>query len=149
MTTTAHQHVRAGVGKDVVLVEDHETAELFRRVHLDQFAAAPNARELVEHFAADHVLLDTSVRAVVVMAQRRPAAVGYLHTTDQVSGIYWVATANEYRRRGHGATVTSALLSLAPTDRPVVLQASTMGRPVYLRYSFRDHGMVWCWALKP
>lgn len=132
---------------ELLHVTDHDTADLFRQVHCSRFSAVDNPAAVVEHFAGDHVLLDPSIHAMVVLDNGQPAAAGYLHVADQLSGLYWIATSDAFRHCGHGSRVTAALLAAAPSDVPVVLQATRLGRPVYRRQGFQDHGLVWCWAI--
>ncbi len=67
-----------------------------------------------------------------------PASTAMLVATGPVAGIYWVATIPERRGRGYGEALTWAALE-AGLDlgcRVGSLQASQMGRPVYLRMGF-------------
>lgn len=143
--TQPAEHRAGAVG--VLEVNDHRTAELFREVHVAQFATAPDPTALVEHFAADRVLLDPSIHAVVLVKDDEPVAAGYLHTGGQVCGLYWIGCVPHRRNRGYGSTVTAALLGGAPPGAPIVLQATRQGRSVYRRHGFHDHGLVSCWVV--
>ena len=69
----------------------------------------------------------------------RPAATATLIRTDDVAGIYAVATIEDARRRGLGAAVTWAAISRAREwgSRAVILQASPMGLGVYEAIGFK------------
>jgi GNAT superfamily N-acetyltransferase len=69
----------------------------------------------------------------------RPAGTSTLVRTDDVSGIYAVATVEGARRRGVGAAVTWAAVSRAREwgSRAVILQSSPMALDVYGRMGFR------------
>jgi len=56
-----------------------------------------------------------------------------------VAGVYCVSTLPEHRGRGLGAAMTHlAALAGAPLSGVAVLQATTMGAPVYRRLGFQD-----------
>lgn len=68
----------------------------------------------------------------------RIVAVSELYMNDSVAGIYLVATAADYRRRGLGAALTAAavLHGAERGARLATLQATPLGRPLYLRLGF-------------
>jgi ribosomal protein S18 acetylase RimI-like enzyme len=78
--------------------------------------------------------------AVVADDGREPvaAAMGYLH--DGVCQVIHVGTVPEAQRRGLGAAVTSAVVSEAAArgSTHAVLQATSLGEPVYQRLGFRE-----------
>ena len=65
-------------------------------------------------------------------------AVSELFLSDDVAGVYLVATDARHRRRGLGAAVTAAALEhgRATGARIATLQASPMGLPLYRRLGF-------------
>ncbi len=69
----------------------------------------------------------------------RPAATATLIRTDDVAGIYAVATVEDAQRHGLGAAVTWAAVDRARQwgSRAVVLQASPMGYSLYGKIGFR------------
>ncbi|WP_413102906.1 GNAT family N-acetyltransferase [Streptomyces sp. Inha503] len=79
-------------------------------------------------------------RIVRLTARIGPQAVGtaLMFDAHDVAGIYIVATAESYRRRGIGAMLTAAALE-AGRQRGLhigTLQASRLGAPVYARMGF-------------
>ncbi|MFG1610177.1 GNAT family N-acetyltransferase [Actinoplanes sp. NPDC049265] len=74
----------------------------------------------------------------------RVVATAAVVLSDGVAGLYWIATAPEYRGRGIGAELTTAAMRIA-RDHGVdvaTLQASSMGEPVYRRLGFVEAGEV-------
>jgi GNAT superfamily N-acetyltransferase len=47
-----------------------------------------------------------------------------------------------YRSRGLGAGLLEAAMSAVPDGKPIRLDATPMGRPLYQRYGFRDESML-------
>lgn len=68
----------------------------------------------------------------------RPVATASLLLTPPVGGIYFVCTAPEARRRGHGAAVTHRAMAMARRAGAThaVLGSSPMGQRVYERLGF-------------
>jgi ribosomal protein S18 acetylase RimI-like enzyme len=78
-------------------------------------------------------------RSYVGYSDGQPAAASALLVTDSVAGVYWVATAEGFRRRGFGEAMTwhSLREGRAAGCRVATLQASDEGRPIYERMGFR------------
>ena len=68
-----------------------------------------------------------------------PVSTSCLIPTQDVGGIYWVATLESHRKRGLGEALTWAAVrgGTAQGCRVASLQASAMGAPVYERMGFR------------
>jgi GNAT superfamily N-acetyltransferase len=85
-----------------------------------------------------NVLDAPGVRGYLGRVSGQPVATAVGVRTDDVMGIYSVATVPEARGRGYGTALTWATMADAdPPLRACVLQASAMGRPVYERMGFR------------
>jgi GNAT superfamily N-acetyltransferase len=74
----------------------------------------------------------------------RVVATAAVVLTGDVAGLYWIATAPEYRGRGVGAELTTSAMEIARDHGAglCTLQASTMGEPVYRRLGFAGVGEV-------
>jgi GNAT superfamily N-acetyltransferase len=74
----------------------------------------------------------------------KPVATSQLFLAAGVAGIYWVTTIPEVRRQGIGMAMTLAPLQEARSAgyRIGVLHPSEMGRGVYRRLGFKDHGIL-------
>jgi GNAT superfamily N-acetyltransferase len=69
-----------------------------------------------------------------------PAGTVMILLTHRVAGVYWVGTTPEVRGRGIAGALTR-LATNAGFDlgaEAVVLQASTMGEPIYLKMGYRE-----------
>jgi GNAT superfamily N-acetyltransferase len=78
----------------------------------------------------------------------RPVCTALLVEAAGVSGLYMVCTLVPHRGRGYGTAVTAAALALARS--PVaVLQASTLGEPVYRQLGFTARGEFAEHAVRP
>jgi hypothetical protein len=70
----------------------------------------------------------------------RPVGSSFLTRTGSLAGIYAVGTATAARKRGVGTAVTWAAVAAAGDwgCDAVVLQASEMGYPVYVKMGFKS-----------
>lgn len=80
-----------------------------------------------------------------------PAATSILLITDEIAGIYNVATLPEFRRRGLGAAVTAAALAEGAKRGCTVgaLQPSDAGRPVYAKLGFVPSALYLVFSTPP
>ena len=83
---------------------------------------------------------DAPVQNVLARVDGAPAAGATVSMSDDVAGLYGVATLAAYRRRGLGALVSKAALDLA-RDRDYtvgILQSSNLGLGVYRKMGFEE-----------
>lgn len=84
---------------------------------------------------------DPSIRGVVGSVDGVPLTHAFVTVSDGAMGVYAVGTTESARRRGYGAAITWAAIAAgreAWGEMPVVLQATEMGLPVYLKMGFRE-----------
>ena len=82
---------------------------------------------------------DPIARLMVGLVEGRPVCVSIVVESSQALGIYSVGTIVEMRGRGYGRAITWAAIAAgrdAWGARPVILQSSEMGEPVYRRMGF-------------
>jgi GNAT superfamily N-acetyltransferase len=93
----------------------------------------------VQHLAPARMIANPNWRVFLGSVGGEPAATSAVLITGSVAGIYWVATAERFRRRGFGEAVTwhAVREGAAAGCSVATLQASDMGRPVYERMGFR------------
>ena len=89
-------------------------------------------------FLNDRLLALPQVRLYAGLVDGTVVATSMLVATDRIAGIYWVATIEERRRRGHGEALTWAAVAGGRELGCGVasLLASKAGRPVYARMGF-------------
>ena len=79
-------------------------------------------------------------RVQVLFEREQPMAAAMLVFSHGIAGVYWVGTLPAARGRGYAEAVTRAISNQAFAEgaRAVILQASTMGEPVYRRIGYRE-----------
>ena len=94
--------------------------------------------DLVERLMPPTVLANPDVRVYVGTEDGVPVASSLAVRTDEILGIYNVATIETARGRGYGTAMTwAAIADAAPGVEVAILQASALGRPIYERMGFR------------
>ncbi len=93
---------------------------------------------LVARLMPPSLLANPDVRVYVGSEAGLPVASSMAFRTDEILGIYNVATVEAARGRGYGTAMTwAAIADDAPGVELVILQASTRGLPIYERMGFR------------
>jgi ribosomal protein S18 acetylase RimI-like enzyme len=114
--------------------------------HLAHFASVvagqPSDALVVEFYQrARHAALDPAspMRLFVGYAKGEPVATAEAFLSEEVVGIYSVATLASHRRRGIGSAMTARAIreGFEAGKRLAVLQASADGRGIYERLGFR------------
>ena len=130
-------------GLAIETVEDRATlASWVRLMRIGFGIPEPAEPRLLDVFAA--VGTEPPARAYLARLDGRPVASSQLFVAAGVAGIYNVTCLPEARGRGIGTAVTLAPLLEARRQgyRAAILQASDLGRPVYRRLGFGDHGRL-------
>lgn len=116
-------------------VADAATLEDFQSTAFEGFGLPAAAAPL---FITEQLVGLPGVALFVGYVAGEPACTSALVPTTGVAGIYWVATRERFRGRGHGAAVTWQAVYAGREQgcRVASLQASELGRPVYARMGF-------------
>jgi ribosomal protein S18 acetylase RimI-like enzyme len=121
--------LRIHVVADAVGLEDHATA----------LAGFGLPAELVRPFLGDELWLLPDTTTYVGYVGGEPVVSGFGLRTGRAIGVFSIATLPAARRRGYGEAMTRRVLAdgVASGCDVAVLQASSMGRPIYVRLGFR------------
>lgn len=111
------------------------------RQHVEVVAAGFDwSPDMLSQVFSEALLHNGSWRGYVGYVEGRLVASSQLITTNGVAGIYYVATLDEFRRRGFGEAMTRHALheGAAAGCTMASLQASPLGQPIYERMGFRQ-----------
>lgn len=122
-------------GLTVEIVEDLETLAIYGEVLADGFGMPI---EISRNLLPPSILKDDMTSLLLARIDGRPAATSMLSVTEDIAGVYNVATLPDFRRRGLAAAVTAATLVEGAERGCTIgaLQPSEMGRPVYSKLGF-------------
>ena len=123
------EELRIHVVADAAALEDHATA----------LAGFGLPADLVRAFLGDELWLLPDTTTYVGYVGGEPVVSGFSFRTGRAIGVYSIATLAAARRRGYGEAMTRRILTdgVASGCDVGVLQASSMGRPIYERLGFR------------
>jgi GNAT superfamily N-acetyltransferase len=123
-------------GLDLRVVQDAEALRDHALVAAHSFEVA---EPVAEAFIGEELWARDGCRVYTGYVDGRAVTSGFSVQTDQTLGIFTIATEADARGRGFGAAMTSRLIAdgAAAGCTLAVLQASTMGRPIYERLGFR------------
>jgi GNAT superfamily N-acetyltransferase len=116
-------------------VRDAESLDRFARVASVGFGFPEEAGRMM---LTPGFLDRPDVQAFLGLQGEEVVATSQLLVSGEIAGIYWVSTAANARRRGYGEAITWAAVEAGRRAGCTIasLQASEMGRPVYLRMGF-------------
>jgi ribosomal protein S18 acetylase RimI-like enzyme len=109
------------------------------------------ARWVQEIFGLIGLHEESAWQHLVGYVEKVAVATATLLITGQTVGLYFIATAPAWRRRGLGGAITAAALEVAREREAeyAVLSASTMGYPVYRRVGFFDLANIGIYTWQP
>ena len=106
------------------------------------FEMPPRAREQYGAFVSSFNLgAQSPQKLFLAYLDGIPAATSLLFTYKNSAGIYYVSTLPAYRNKGCGLRITQAAMQSAKESgfKDVILQATPMGRRVYMRAGFKEY----------
>jgi len=131
-------------GLELVRASSPEEAREWGNASLEGFGSGPEHSESFGALASSLVAgrLSSSFRLLTLRLGGRAAATSMLSIAGETAGLYYFSVAPAFRRRGLGMLLLGASLEEAARcgGRVAVLQASPMGRPLYLAAGFVECG---------
>jgi ribosomal protein S18 acetylase RimI-like enzyme len=123
------EELRIHVVADAAALEDHATG----------LAGFGLPAELIRPFLGDELWLLPDTTTYVGSVGGDPVVSGFAVRTGRAIGVFSIATVPGARRHGYGEAMTRRILAdgVASGCDVGVLQASSMGRPIYERLGFR------------
>lgn len=141
----AERIISRGWGESELTIEAVEGASVlqeFCRIGADCFHVPPNWFGEIYNRAER---LQGAMRGWVGYVKGQAMATAVTVISEDVIGIYNLATAPEFRKRGFGEAMSRHAIAetLAVTGaKPVVLQSTSQGRRLYERLGFREVGRI-------
>lgn len=98
----------------------------------------------LDHSVFEKLMVDEHVLFYMGMINNKPISTALLYCHENNAGVYFVATEAEHRGRGFGSEITMHCLRQAKQlgMRAVHLQATQLGKGVYQKLGFDDHGDI-------
>lgn len=130
--------------EDIKIFPVKNSAELlaWETVAFHGFEMPPHVREQFHAFVSSFEMgVQSPQKLFLGYVKGIPAATSLLFTSHDSAGIYYVSTLPAYRNKGCGLSVTMAAMRSAKESgfKDVILQATPMGRKVYIKAGFREY----------
>jgi GNAT superfamily N-acetyltransferase len=131
-------------GFRIVEVKDSKTLKTWCRVTGTGFGIPEPAIATIIKWLALEIKNRQPMKCYLGLLDGKPVATSMYYLDEGVAGIYFVATLPEARNKGIGFSITQKPLLDAKKlgYRAGILQASQMGRPVYLRLGFKEYSRI-------
>lgn len=98
-----------------------------------------NGKEL-EYHIFENIMNEKEIAFFIGYYKGTPVSTAMSYNQYKVSGIYMVATKNEYRKKGFGTAVTMHTLKFTKENgaKLATLQATALGKPMYEKIGFKE-----------
>jgi GNAT superfamily N-acetyltransferase len=128
-------------------VRTESALETFERASIDGFESVALHRLGRFGVHPPAALDDERMRLFAGRVRDRVVSVAMAYCSDDVVGVYGVATLPEFRRRGYGREMTWAAALAAP-ELPAALQPSPAAEAIYRSMGFEElrDFTTWAWA---
>ena len=139
-----------GMAMDLALFQDHPLLEGFVIHQVNDLSLLEEWCTVASKYLFNNSLLDIdlfsnftndkNIKMFLGKYNEIPVASSLMYLTDDVVGLYMIATSNEYRNRGFGSAITSFTISEAKkmNCQTVILHATPAGRGIYKKIGFID-----------
>jgi ribosomal protein S18 acetylase RimI-like enzyme len=135
----------------IIRVKNREELSLWENVSFQGFEFPPDTRQQYKRFVNTFdICPDSPQNAFLVCSKGRPVATALLILHKNTSGIYFVSTLSECRKRGIGLAATCAVMKFAAQAGAqfCTLQSSPAGLRVYQKAGFKEYCRVDVYSLK-
>lgn len=131
-------------GFSIVEVKDSKTLKAWCQVAGTGFSIPEHAITSIVEWLTMEIKMKQPIRCYLGLLDGKPVATSQYYLGAGVCGIYFVATLPEARNKGIGYSITQKPLLDAKKlgYRVGILQASQMGRPVYLKLGFKEYSKI-------
>jgi GNAT superfamily N-acetyltransferase len=129
---------------NIIEVKDNKTLKTWCRVTGTGFGIPEQAVPTIIEWLALERKLKQPMKFYLGILDGKPVATSMYYLGEGVAGIYFVATLPEARNKGIGFSITQQPLLDAKKlgYRAGILQASKMGKPVYLKLGFKEYSQI-------
>ena len=130
-----------GAGVELRFASDARGAADFTAVCASAYETMQQPASVTQKlFSMPERWLRPNYHVLVLYEHERPVCAAVLLFSQQIAGVYWVATIAEARGRGYAAMIMRRLSNHAfdAGARLVVLQASPFGEPIYRKLGYRE-----------
>jgi len=135
---------RAPKGFSITEVKNSKTLKTWCRVAAASFGVPDQVIPSIYDWYVREMQMEQPVRFFLGMLDGKPVATSQYFLGEGVCGLYFVGTLPEARNKGIGFSITQKPLMEAKKlgFRAGILQASKMGRPMYLKLGFKEYGKM-------
>jgi hypothetical protein len=135
---------RAPKGFSIVEVKDKKTLKTWCKVAGTSFGVPEYVIPTMYDWCVREIEMKQPFKFYLGMLDGKPVATSNYYLGEGVCGLYFVGTLPEARNKGIGFSITQKPLLEAKKMgyRAGILQASVMGKPVYLKLGFKEYGKM-------
>lgn len=123
-------------------VKDKKDLLIWKDISFHGFEMPQHAREQYSAFVSSFDLgAQSPQKLFLAYFEEKPVATSLLFTHNNSAGIYYVSTLPAFRNKGLGLKITQAAMQAAKASgiNNVILQATPLGAPVYIRAGFKEY----------
>jgi ribosomal protein S18 acetylase RimI-like enzyme len=123
-------------------VKDKKGLRIWENISFHGFEMPQRVREQYGAFVSSFDFgAQSPQKLFLAYCEGKPVATSLLFTHKNSAGIYYVSTLPDFRNKGFGLKITQAAMQAAQESgfKKVILQATPLGVPVYIRAGFKEY----------
>jgi hypothetical protein len=139
-----NEEKRAPRGFTITEVKDNKALKTWCKVAAASFRVPEEVIPSIYDWYAREMDMEQPLKFYLGVLDGKPVATSNYYLGAGVCGLYFVGTLPEARQKGIGFSITQKPLLEAKKlgYKAGILQASDMGRPVYLKLGFKEYGRM-------